>query len=71
MTKFKPSKKHISIFATIIEKGFYKPAYSDKEPATVNLENKGLIEWKSDYTGLVLTQKGKDFINNNLNNLAK
>ena len=59
----KIKKKHISIFKTIIEKGFYKPAFSDQEPATLTLQKNGLIEWKLDYTGLVLTEEGKKYVN--------
>jgi hypothetical protein len=62
---FKPSKKHLAIFKTIAEKGFYKPTYSDKEPATVTLEKKGIVEWRGDYKGVVLTEYGKELINLN------
>jgi len=58
----KPSKKHLQILATIEKRGYYKPAYSDKEPATMTLLNKGIIEWREDYRGLHLTEYGKIFI---------
>lgn len=54
------SKKHIQIFKTIIEKGKYKPAYNDREPATQTLIKNGLIEWNQSYIGLVFTEKGKE-----------
>ena len=57
--KFKPSKKHLAIFKTITEKGKYKPTYSDKEPATMNLEKLGIIQWQDDFTGLIFTEQGK------------
>jgi hypothetical protein len=60
--KFKPSKKHLAIFKTIAEKGYYKPTYSDKEPATVTLEKKGIVEWRGDYRGVILTEYGKELI---------
>jgi len=57
MTKF--SKKHIAIFKTITEKGKYKPTYSDREPATQTLIKNGLIDWRSDYKGLIFTELGQ------------
>lgn len=60
--KFKPSKKHLAIFKRIAEKGYYKPTYSDKEPATVTLEKKGIIEWRGDYRGVILTEYGKELV---------
>ena len=56
---FKISQKHIKIFKTIKEKGFYKPTYSDQEPATQTLIKNGIIEWRTDYRGLVFTETGK------------
>ena len=60
--KFKPSKKHLAIFKRIAEKGFYKPAYSDQEPATTTLVKKGIVEWRSDFRGVILTEFGKELI---------
>lgn len=60
--KFKLSKKHLEIFKTIQKKGYYKPTYSDKEPATQTLFKKGLINWRDDYRGLILTDDGREFI---------
>lgn len=60
--KFKPSKKHLSILKTISEKGYYKPAYSDQEPATQTLLKNGIAEWKEDYKGIILTEAGKQFV---------
>lgn len=57
--KIKLSKKHIQIIKTIRDKGKYKPTYSDKEPATQTLIKKGIIEWRDDMRGLVLTELGK------------
>lgn len=54
------SKKHIEIFKTIIEKGWYKPTYSDQEPATRTLEKAGIIEWRGDFKGLKFTEAGKE-----------
>lgn len=59
---FKPSRKHLAIFKIISEKGFYKPAYSDKEPATMTLEKKGIIEWRGDFRGVKLTEYGKELV---------
>jgi hypothetical protein len=58
MKKF--SKKHIAIFKSISEKGMYRPAYSDKEPATQTLIKNGLIDWRHDFRGLIFTEKGKE-----------
>lgn len=65
MKQFKPSKKHLAIFKTIIEKGKYKPTFSDQEPATKTLVVLGLVEWKGDYTGVILTEHGKQQIKEN------
>jgi hypothetical protein len=62
ITKFSPSKKHLEIFKKIMEKGYYKPTYSDKEPATATLERIGIIEWRSDYKGVVFTERGKNLV---------
>lgn len=63
------SKKHIEIFKTILKNGYYKPGYSDKEPATATLIKNGLVEWREDYRGVKLTENGKliakDILNNN------
>lgn len=56
--KVKLRRKHIEIIKTIMQKGKYKPVYSDQEPATVRLIRLGLIQWKDDYSGLVLTELG-------------
>lgn len=53
------SKKHIEIFKTILEKGKYKPTYSDKEPATQTLIKAGIIDWREDFRGLRFTEAGK------------
>jgi len=60
---FKPSKKHLAIFKRIEDKGYYRPTYSDKEPATTTLLNKGIVEWREDYRGVKLTEYGKTFVN--------
>jgi hypothetical protein len=60
--KFKPSKKHLSIFKRIAENGYYKPAYSDQEPATATLEKKGIVEWRGDFIGVILTEYGKELV---------
>jgi hypothetical protein len=52
----KLSKKHIEIFETIKRKGWYKPGYSDQEPATKTLLKNGIIEWRVDYRALVFTK---------------
>jgi hypothetical protein len=57
--KVKLKRKHIVIVKTIVEKGKYKPTYSDQEPATKTLIKLGLVEWKSDYSGVVLTDLGE------------
>lgn len=65
MTKeFKLSKKHLAIFKKIGERGYYKPRYSDQEPATQTLLKKGIVEWREDFKGVRLTEYGKEFINN-------
>jgi hypothetical protein len=53
------SKKHKEIVTTILMKGKYKPAYSDQEPATQTLIKKGIVEWKEDFSGVVLTEWGQ------------
>lgn len=58
----KLSKKHIYIFKRIQEKGKYKPAYSDQEPAMRTLLREGLVEWNATYSGVILTEKGKQFV---------
>jgi hypothetical protein len=60
----KLSKKHLEIFRTILfgSKGYYKPTYSDKEPATQTLINAGLIDWRTDFRGVILTEQGKEYI---------
>jgi len=65
MKKF--SKKHIVIIKTILEKGYYKPAYSDQEPATTTLVKNGIAEWRGDYRGIVLTEEGKLIANQIIN----
>lgn len=60
--KFKFSSKHLAIFETISKKGYYKPVYSDQEPALKTLENLGFIEWKPDFTGVVFTEYGKNYV---------
>lgn len=65
MKKFKPSKKHFKIFKTIITNGFYKPAYSDQEPATQTLLKEAIIEWRGDYRGLIFTEHGKKVVEEN------
>lgn len=57
-SKQKYSRKHAAIVKEIIDKGKYKPAYSDQEPATKTLEKRGIIRWKDDYSGVVLTEQG-------------
>lgn len=59
---FKPSKKHLAIFKTIAEKGYYKPTYSDQEPATATLIKKGIVVWRTDYRGVILTTFGEEII---------
>lgn len=59
--KFSP--KHKQIIKTILEKGKYKPTYSDQEPATMTLIKLDIIEWKGDFTGLILTEFGKTITN--------
>lgn len=53
------SKKHIAIFKTILEKGYYKPTYSDQEPATQTLIREGIVEWRVDFRGVHFTEVGK------------
>jgi hypothetical protein len=50
--------KHIQIVKTIVAEGKYKPTYSDQEPATKTLIKHGLVKWKSDYSGVILTELG-------------
>lgn len=57
--KVKLKWKHIQIIKTIVEKGKYKPASSDQEPATKTLIKLGLVSWKDDYSGVVLTELGE------------
>lgn len=61
-TKFKFSKKHLQIFEKIRKNGYYKPTYSDQEPATKTLMNKGIIEWKPDFKGVILTNYGTELL---------
>lgn len=63
MKKFKPSEKHLAIFKTIKEKGYYKPTYSDQEPATRTLIKLGIVDWRDDYRGVKLTDHGKEVVN--------
>ncbi len=65
MKPFKPSKKHLSILKTIIEKGCYKPTYSDQEPATKTLLKLGIVEWRTDFRGVKLTTYGTGLIKEN------
>lgn len=58
MKQFKPSKKHIAIIKTILAKGYYKPTYSDQEPATKTLIKLGIVDWRSDFKCLILTEYG-------------
>ncbi len=60
--KFRPSKKHLAIFKTIIEKGFYKPSSSDQEPSTKTLINNKIVEWRDDYRGVIFTEEGKELV---------
>lgn len=63
--KVKLKWKHAQIVKKIVETGKYKPTYSDQEPATQTLIKLGLVEWKSDFSGVVLTElglKSKDVI---------
>jgi hypothetical protein len=64
MKYFKPSRKHIQIFKTIQNKGYYKPTYSDQEPATKTLINLGIVQWREDWRGVILTDFGKEAIKN-------
>jgi hypothetical protein len=59
MKRFIFSRKHRQIIKIIEEKGYYKPTYSDKEPATVTLEKMGIVKWRDDYRGVILTEFGK------------
>lgn len=65
MKTFKPSKKHKAIFKRILEKGYYKPTYSDREPATQTLIKHGLVDWRGDFRGVELTEAGKVWIKEN------
>ena len=60
--EFKPSKKHLAIFKAISEKGYYKPTYSDQEPATQTLIKRGIAEWRDDFKGIRLTEYGKTIV---------
>lgn len=60
--KFKPSKKHLAIFKRILERGYYKPTYSDKEPATQTLIKKGIVDWRGDFRGVEFTELGKELV---------
>lgn len=62
-TKFKISKKHRAIFDTITKTGYYRPGYSDQEPATATLIKQGILEWRKDFRGVEFTEYGKQFIN--------
>ena len=57
--KIKLSKKGIKIIQTIREKGKYKPAYSDQEPALKTLLKLDIVKWRGDFRGVVLTELGK------------
>jgi len=59
---FKISPKHLSIFKKITEKGFYRPTYSDQEPATKTLIKHGICEWRIDFKGIELTNKGQELV---------
>lgn len=59
---FKPSSKHLDIFKTIKTKGMYKPTYSDQEPATKTLLDKGIVVWRDDYKGVRFTDYGKQLV---------
>lgn len=63
--KFKPSKKHLKIFNIIYCNGYYRPQYSDQEPATQTLIKRGIVEWREDYRGLRLTEYGKELVKEN------
>lgn len=63
MSKLKLSKKHITIFKRIADNGYYRPTYSDMEPATKTLLKNGIIEWRQDFRGLILTEYGKKIVN--------
>lgn len=62
MKKFKLSDKHLQIFEKIREKGFYKPTYSDQEPATTTLIKQNIVEWRDDWRGVKFTDFGKEFV---------
>lgn len=59
---FRISEKILSIFNTIAEKGFYCPPYGDQEPASKTLLEHGICEWRKDFKGIHLTDKGKELI---------
>lgn len=59
MALMKFSPKHQQIIQTILEKGKYKPTYSDQEPATCTLMKRNIIQWNGSFTGLILTEYGK------------
>lgn len=58
--KIKLTKKHKQIIATCREKGYYKPTYSDQEPATKTLLKLGIVEWRGDFAGVKLTEFGRE-----------
>lgn len=57
--KVKLRRKHVEIIKTIVETGKYKPTYSDQEPATKRLIKLGLVQWKGDFSGVILTELGE------------
>lgn len=59
----KYSDKHRQIVKTILEKGKYKPTYSDQEPATMTLIKQNIVEWNGSFTGVILTENGKQKVN--------
>lgn len=64
MAVMKFSDKHKEIIRIILEKGKYKPTYSDQEPATQTLIKRNIVEWNGSFTGLILTEYGKTIANN-------
>jgi len=65
----KISEKHRKIIRTIWEKGKYRPTYSDKEPATMTLIKHGIIEWRDDFRGLILTDFGRTITDLNISEI--
>lgn len=65
MNDFKPSRKHLQIFQKIKEKGYYKPTYSDQEPATTTLIKQGIVEWRQDFKGVEFTAYGIQLVSLN------